>query len=341
MSPKNPQVLLVFVALAVVLGFAGCSSRTEQSSSGHRRLPVPSDSNSSPNLYPDQDLPSIDPIPDSGPKTAEPVPARVTSLNSLDSPPVLAFVRSSKNRSPDIWVHTMKGDEVKVADTDENLYQPTWSPNAKLLAYNCGPGDTYDGDICILDRSGREEHLTNRAGHEGSPSFSPDGRLIAFAWSRMGSRDLYTVSVADGSWTQITHTQMGERSPAWSPNGKWIAHVTPRGLAIVGSDGAGTRSLIKGAVDNPDWSPDNEWIVYEKRVAGGPEIFKMHVSSLREIRLTDENLVASSPSWSPNGQIIALSYGGKYRIATVPASGGRVRVMFKGPSEDFSPEWAP
>lgn len=271
-------------------------------------------------------------------------PIEVTPLKELHGLSSFAFTRSRGDRgTSDIWVRMVSGEEVKVADTDEYLDQPAWSPDGRSLAYNCGPGGTYDMDLCVLDRAGKQRKLTERVGFEGSPSFSPDGRSILFAWVRRGSADLYTVSLSDGSWTRLTDTRLGERSPVWSPDGRWIAYTTPHGLTVAGSDGSNPQLLARDVTDRPDWSPDGRWLVYAKDIFGGPEIFKTPAPVPgEEIRLTNLNLVVRAPSWSPNGKTIAFPYGGNVHIAAIPAAGGHIRKLTDSiGAREYSMDWAP
>jgi Tol biopolymer transport system component len=69
------------------------------------------------------------------------------------------------------------------------------------------------------DGSGRR-NLTRDPGHDSAPSWSPDGRKIAFTTKRDGNFEVYVMN-ADGSEQQnLTRNPAPDRSPIWSPGRK-------------------------------------------------------------------------------------------------------------------------
>src|SRR5258708_38776474 len=58
----------------------------------------------------------------------------------------------------------------------------------------------------------------------GRPTWSPDGKSLAFISNMSGRNNLWTVA-ADGGWpVQLTVSDQRQTAPAWSPDGKWIAY---------------------------------------------------------------------------------------------------------------------
>ncbi len=105
----------------------------------------------------------------------------------------------------------------------------------------------------------------------GRPTWSPDGKSIAFISNMSGRNNIWIVS-AEGGWpTQLTVSDQRQSSVAWSPDGKWIAYqsdydgdeqwdiflVSPKTGKVVNL--TGTREI---AEMDPTWSPDGRYLAY-------------------------------------------------------------------------------
>src|SRR5262249_53944237 len=102
-------------------------------------------------------------------------------------------------------------------------------------------------------------------GYSAAPSFSPDGKSIAFLSTLTGTPQIFTVSV-DGGWpVQVTGGTDPGVALAWSPKGDWIAYgLAPGGglntqLYVIRPDGSDQRRLTAGGKDNNQlgaWTDD-------------------------------------------------------------------------------------
>jgi TolB protein len=133
---------------------------------------------------------------------------RITNNKAIDTSPAwspsgseLAFV-SDRGGSPQIYVVSASGGTPKkVSSNGSYNTTPTWSPRsgARVLAYTTRDGGKYD--IVTLDlATSAMTRVTQGDGNNEEPSFSPDGRMVAFAKSG-GSGSGVWLARADGTGT--------------------------------------------------------------------------------------------------------------------------------------------
>src|SRR5580693_4721577 len=105
----------------------------------------------------------------------------------------------------------------------------------------------------------------------GRPTWSPNGKSIAFISNMSGRNNIWMVP-AEGGWpTQLTVSDQRQASPAWSPDGKWIAYqsdydgdeqwdiffVSPKTGQVINI--TNTREISE---ESPTWSPDGRYLAY-------------------------------------------------------------------------------
>ena len=183
-----------------------------------------------------------------------------------------------------------------------------------------------------------------------SPSWSPDGREIAF--SMRGS--LWTVSVELGEAKQLTSAPQYDSEPSWSPDGRQIVFTRDDDHAIhlwvVDADGANPHQLTRaGEINvNPAWSPDGENIVYAS-MADGKSLNLWLISpagGAPEPLLEDEHQNLE-PSWAPDGrEIVFLSsrdtFYGTGDIWTINVADKTLKRLLKEETLYHTrPQWSP
>ncbi len=157
--------------------------------------------------------------------------------------------------------------------------------------------------------------LTSGPGWDGGPTWSPDGRALAFTRSPTlggGLIDIYVMN-ADGS--EQRRLTRGTRPPgkdptelAWSPVGDKIAFVSRRDgnleIHVINPDGSGQRRLTRNTVgdSHPVWSPDGRRIAF----VSNSQVCVMNADGSGQRRLTRNGARNFAPAWSPDGQRIAF-----------------------------------
>lgn len=227
---------------------------------------------------------------------------------------------------------------------------PAWSPRGDRLAFLRGDG------LWVRDmRRGEDKRLADVAifspftqAHVTTPSWSPDGREIAF----VGPGLKISVAQADGSGARkLTSGLDRQASPAWSPGGDRIAFASDRGddwdIWSIRPDGTGTQQLTDRPVDEtlPVWSPDGSQIAF---VGETGTAFAEALLWVMGGHGGDESIIAldahafSQPAWSPDGDRIVFASGrkclrwGLYVIDFKTASQSRItnQCRFVGTARD-------
>jgi len=105
---------------------------------------------------------------------------------------------------------------------------PVVTANGKKVAFTVSRYELETGtswsEIWMMQTDGdRLRQMTHGRHHDGSPTFSPNGKSLLFASDRGAGSQLYLLPVGGGEAQQLTSFPMGLGGPVWSPDGKWIA----------------------------------------------------------------------------------------------------------------------
>ena len=194
---------------------------------------------------------------------------------------------------------------IVVADSPDPLMSPAWSPDGRRIAYVSFEGSQSSVYIQTL-RTGVRERVSARAGINGAPVFSPDGRYLALTLSRdEGNSDIYMLEIATQALTRLTQHSAIDTEAVWAPDGQSIYFTSGR--------------------------------------AGGPQIYQVAArAGARAQRVTFEGSYNARPRISPGGDRLAVVHEdrGNYRIALVDPETGLTQVLSSG-RQDESPSFAP
>ena len=106
--------------------------------------------------------------------------------------------------------------------------------------------------------------LVSYPGVEGAPALSPDGNLVAFAWSgraEAGPTDIYVKAVESEALRRLTQTPDSETSPAWSPDGHSIAFVRNGQGAFTMSQLGGAERQVSPTGTHVGWGGDSKSVL--------------------------------------------------------------------------------
>jgi WD40 repeat protein len=195
-----------------------------------------------------------------------------------------------------------------------------WDSSGQRLAFAAVVKGRPALAIWNLDRKRVEqEAVVNEVDEIYNPTWSPDGKQIAFSGLSQGLTDLYVYDLAAGKVRRLTDDPFADIQPAWSPDGRRIAFATDRfssDLATldIGNYRIGFIDPVSGTIQpgpfierskniNPQWSADGRTLFFLSDFNGRTNIFRADADggSIRQITnlLTGvSGITATSPALS-------------------------------------------
>jgi len=237
-----------------------------------------------------------------------------------------------------LLVFGVLGTSLALAGATGSARTPT-----SLLTYSAGP----HGGLCLMRPDG-SRRVRLLAGEARAPSWSPDGRFVAFV--RGGK-----IVVANARGRIMRRFSSLGADPAWSPDGSRIAYAAgaPASRIVVASRSGRTLTSIstgRNVASGPTWSPDSRRLAYADRLeidrpsqAGSNRVFVVNADGSGRRLLVGS---AAEPAWSPDGSRIAyVAYGGPLsdtgQIAVIGLEGADARMVTSGHSSETGPAWSP
>ena len=289
----------------------------------------------------------------------------------VDAQAQIAFM-SKRDGNPEIYVMDADGkNQQRLTENRHDDWDPSWSPDSKrIVFFSNRDGHVMGGiptfEIYVLDADGgNQQRLTNHPNDDRSPSWSPDGKRIAFVSNRDGhviggipTFEIYVMDADGKNQQRLTENRHGDWNPLWSPDGKRIVFSSRRDGHFIGdfgiteeiyvmdTDGQHQQRLTENRQNDllPSWSPNGKRIAFASDEKGNFENFEIYVMDANggnQQRLTNNRGDDWNPSWSPDGQRIAFmsKRNGNAEIYVMDADGGNPQNLTNNPHGDASPAW--
>ncbi len=206
---------------------------------------------------------------------------RLTDWDGSDNFPLwhgeTIYFTSDREGTLNLFAHDLAGgSQTKVTDFDEyDVLWPSLGPESIvfmnggwLYRHDLASGETRRLEIELSgDLPGAAPRWEDTSDNIAAADPSPDGKRAVFE----ARGDLYTVPASDGATRALTATSgVRESSPAWSPDGAWIAHYSDASgemeLYLRPQDGRGeVRQITDGTSVwryPPVWSPDSSRLAF-------------------------------------------------------------------------------
>jgi TolB protein len=184
-------------------------------------------------------------------------------------------------------------------------FRGVFSPDGKRLAVVLTrPG--LSSDIYTVQPDGRKlKQLTAGGAIEVSPSWSPDGRSLAFVSDRSGFPQVYVMDADGSNQRRLTFQGTYNTNPAWSPDGKWIAYESRVGgqfdIWLIDPEGTVNVPIITHprSDESPTWAPNGRKLAFSSRRRGRADIYVVDVSGENVRRITRDAGDNTAPAWGP------------------------------------------
>jgi eukaryotic-like serine/threonine-protein kinase len=258
---------------------------------------------------------------------------------------VTGSVRSAQGKF--VWV-SRNGAEQDLAAPAHNYVFPRLSPDGRRIAVSITEQDTqiwqYDLSRETLTR------LTFEGKTNGNPTWTPDGKRIAFLSDKDGQSNIYW-QMADGSGglERLNTSEFTQIPSSWSRDGQLLAFIennptTGQDIWVlrVGDPSPGSGQARKAQPflrtpfneTVPRFSPDGRWLAYVSNESGRNEIYvQPYPGPGGKWQISTEG--GTEPAWNPNGRELFFRSGGKMMAVDIATqlsfSAGKPKALFEGP----------
>jgi tricorn protease len=233
------------------------------------------------------------------------------------------YFLSDRDWANNIWAYDTRTKQLRQVTRFTDFDVKTLNTDGRTLVFEQAGYihtlDTTSGDVRRVDVRVRGDFpwLMPQWRDVGSAArnaaLSPTGRRAVFE----ARGDIFTVPAEKGDWRNITRTtNAAERTPAWSPDGRYISYFTDAGgeyrLIIAEQDGSGTPRVVEVPSPSfyftPEWSPDSRKILFTDTHL---RLWVVDVATGRATHADTDRYMAPersmNPTWSPDSRWIAYA----------------------------------
>jgi TolB protein len=209
---------------------------------------------------------------------------------------------SYKMGQPKIYIAGINdGISRKSIDLRGNQLLPAVSPRRDMIAYICDAAGRADLFIQSLNPETGElgepkQIFSYPNASQASPSFSPDGKKLAFVSDKDGCARIYTINAMYTAKRQepslITKINRENTCPSWSPDGKKMAYSSKtegiRQIWIYDFETREEKQLTYGPgnKENPSWAPNSEHLVFNSTDHATSDLFVVNIYQPEAIKIT-------------------------------------------------------
>ena len=212
---------------------------------------------------------------------------------------------TEQERKFSLIVSDMDGEnQFTIMESADPIMSPAWSPDSRQLAYVSFENGVSTIYVQTL-RTGNRIKVSSRAGINGAPAFSPDGRKLVLTLGGLdGNLDIHVLDLRSRDLKRLTTNRAIDTEGTWAPDGSAIYFTSDR--------------------------------------SGGPQVYRVDVDGGSPQRVTFEGGYNARPRLSPDGSKLALVTldRGNYRVGVLDLEDQDLLILSTG-NQDESPSFAP
>jgi len=212
---------------------------------------------------------------------------------------------TEQDRKFSLIVSDMDGEnQFTIMESADPIMSPAWSPDSRQLAYVSFENGVSTIYVQTL-RTGNRIKVSSRAGINGAPAFSPDGRKLVLTLGGLdGNLDIHVLDLRTRDLKRLTTNRAIDTEGTWAPDGSAIYFTSDR--------------------------------------SGGPQVYRVDVDGGSPQRVTFEGGYNARPRLSPDGSKLALVTldRGNYRVGVLDLEDQDLLILSTG-NQDESPSFAP
>jgi TolB protein len=195
-------------------------------------------------------------------------------------------------------------NQFTIMESADPIMSPAWSPDSRQLAYVSFENGVSTIYVQTL-RTGNRIKVSSRAGINGAPAFSPDGRKLVLTLGGLdGNLDIHVLDLRSRDLKRLTTNRAIDTEGTWAPDGSAIYFTSDR--------------------------------------SGGPQVYRVDIDGGSPQRVTFEGGYNARPRLSPDGSKLALVTldRGNYRVGVLDLEDQDLLILSTG-NQDESPSFAP
>ena len=270
----------------------------------------------------------------------------------------LEFSLLSINSQKVQFTHKVRASATKIRDLahsiSDKIYQSITGIRGAFstrLAYVSviREGDDFTYRLQVADADGARESLMLESKQPiMSPSWSPDGKDLAYVSFETGRPAIFKQNLVTAKRQQLTDFKGLNGAPSWSPDGSTLAMVlskdgNPELYSFDLATGKLTRLTRHFAIDTePAWMPDGKHLLFTSDRGGTPQIYKLKLADRSVERITFQGNYNARASIAPDGRTVAMVHRSSsvFHIAALDLKTRRL-IELTETTLDESPSIAP